>query len=118
MMNRTVFLGSLVALTLLMACGDDDSAGASDGGLDGGGEGGGGGSAGKPMAGKGGGGGSPGTGGKGGGGATKYKVGGEVSGLTGSGLVLQNNGGDDLTISGDGAFTFETQLETDQEYSV
>ena len=41
-----------------------------------------------------------------------------MSGLSGSGLVLQNNDTDDLTISGNGAFTFATELETDQDYSV
>ena len=30
----------------------------------------------------------------------QFTVGGNVSGLTGSGLVLQNNGGDDLAIAG------------------
>ena len=39
-----------------------------------------------------------------------YTVGGSVSGLVGIGLVLQNNGGDDLVVSGDGAFTFATPL--------
>ncbi|HKP56228.1 MAG TPA: hypothetical protein VJV78_05900, partial [Polyangiales bacterium] len=64
MMNRTLFLGSLVALTLLIACGDDESPSDSDAGPDGGGESGSGGTAGK--GGKGGGGGS-GKGGQGGG---------------------------------------------------
>ena len=36
-----------------------------------------------------------------------YTVGGSVSGLNGT-LVLQNNGGDDLTLSGNGPFTFAT----------
>jgi hypothetical protein len=36
-----------------------------------------------------------------------YTIGGAVSGLgTATGLVLQNNGGDDLPIAGDGPFTF------------
>ena len=42
--------------------------------------------------------------------APTYTVGGSVSGLTGSGLVLQNNGGNDLTIGADGGFTFATPL--------
>jgi hypothetical protein len=46
----------------------------------------------------------------GGGGSTDYTVGGTVSGLVGTGLVLQNNGGDDLSISSDGTFTFATAL--------
>ena len=33
-----------------------------------------------------------------------YKVGGTVSGLLGSGLILQNNGKDKLTISANGSF--------------
>ncbi|MCP5020207.1 MAG: hypothetical protein GY930_00390, partial [bacterium] len=39
----------------------------------------------------------------------KYTVGGTISGLTGT-LVLQNSGGDDLTLTADGAFTFATAL--------
>jgi hypothetical protein len=35
-----------------------------------------------------------------------YTIGGSVSGLTGSGLVLQLNGGNDLAVSADGAFSF------------
>ena len=46
-------------------------------------------------------------------------VGGNVSGLEGSGLVLQNNGGDDLAISADGGFTFSPQDDgTNYEISV
>ena len=47
-----------------------------------------------------------------------YKVGGVVSGLTGNGLVLQNNGGDDLSITGNGSFVFSTPLPADATYSV
>jgi len=47
-----------------------------------------------------------------------YKIGGTVSGLTGTGLVLRNNGGDNLAISANGAFTFSTQLKKDASYSV
>ena len=39
-----------------------------------------------------------------------YAVGGSVAGLAGSGLVLQNNGGDNLLIAADGPFTFPTAL--------
>ena len=35
-----------------------------------------------------------------------FAVGGTVAGLTGSGLVLQNNLGDNLTVADDGTFTF------------
>lgn len=47
-----------------------------------------------------------------------YSVGGTVSGLTGSGLVLQNNGTDDLSISSDGEFTFPTTLADGETYNV
>ena len=48
----------------------------------------------------------------------QFNVGGTVSGLLGSGLVLQNNGGDDLAISADGAFTFATALDDGSAYGV
>lgn len=47
-----------------------------------------------------------------------YTVGGTVSGLAGSGLVLQNNGGDDLTINADGSFTFLTPIDDGSTYDV
>lgn len=47
-----------------------------------------------------------------------YTVGGSVTGLTGSGLVLQNNGGDNRAISADGAFVFATALADLSSYSV
>ena len=37
-----------------------------------------------------------------------YSVGGMVTGLTGDGLVLQNNGSDDLPVNADGSFEFVT----------
>ncbi|MCP5021750.1 MAG: hypothetical protein GY930_08215, partial [bacterium] len=49
--------------------------------------------------------------------APKYTVGGTISGLTGT-LVLQNNGGDDLTLTADGAFTFATALADGAAYDV
>jgi hypothetical protein len=48
----------------------------------------------------------------------RFSIGGTVSGLTGTGLVLQNNGGNDLPISGDGPFTFENRLVDDATYAV
>ena len=39
-------------------------------------------------------------------GPTAVSIGGAVSGLVGSGLILQNNDGDDLAIAADGAFVF------------
>src|SRR5882762_8831755 len=51
--------------------------------------------------------------------ATKsFTVGGTVSGLTGSGLVLRNNGGNDLAIGGNGAFTFTTPILSGATYAV
>ena len=47
-----------------------------------------------------------------------YSVGGAVSGLVGSGLVLQNNGADNLARSTDGAFTFATAITQGSAYSV
>jgi 6-phosphogluconolactonase (cycloisomerase 2 family) len=45
-------------------------------------------------------------------------IGGIVEGLSGSGLVLQNNFGDNLAVSADGGFAFATQLMTGAAYSV
>ena len=45
-------------------------------------------------------------------------VGGSVTGLRGSELVLLNNGVDPLTINSDGAFEFATALERFAPYSV
>ncbi len=50
--------------------------------------------------------------------ATTYTIGGTVSGLTGSGLVLQDNGGDNLPITGNGTFNFATKLAAGSNYSV
>jgi len=47
-----------------------------------------------------------------------YAVGGAVTGLLGTGLVLQNNGGDDRTIAADGQFTFSTQIPDEAGYLV
>src|SRR5579859_5963119 len=49
---------------------------------------------------------------------SKYTVGGTVTGLTGSGLVLEDNATDDLAVSADGAFTFAAALMTEQSYKV
>ena len=45
-------------------------------------------------------------------------VGGTVTGLKGSGVVLQNNGGDDLAIQANDAFTFARALSDGGVYSV
>jgi N-acetylneuraminic acid mutarotase len=47
-----------------------------------------------------------------------FTVGGQVTGLTGTGLVLQNNGGDNLTVNQTGTFTFGTPVATGSPYSV
>ncbi len=52
-----------------------------------------------------------------GGSAPTYTVGGSVTGLSGA-VVLRNNGGDDLTITSDGAFTFSTALADGSGYNV
>ena len=48
-----------------------------------------------------------------------YTIGGSVSGLSASGLVLQNNGGDNLSVpSGASSFTFSTPLAYGRPYDV
>jgi 6-phosphogluconolactonase len=47
-----------------------------------------------------------------------YTIGGTVSGLTGSGLVLQINGGDDLAISANSNFVFATPIANGASYAV
>jgi len=49
---------------------------------------------------------------------TQFSVGGTVTGLTGSGLVLQNNGSDNLSVPLDGSFTFASLLKQNEPYSV
>jgi environmental stress-induced protein Ves len=48
----------------------------------------------------------------------KVTIGGTIAGLSGTGLVLQNNGGDDLAISANGSFTFETAVDAGSLYDV
>ena len=48
----------------------------------------------------------------------RYTIGGSVSGLTGTGLVLRNNGADDLAVTANGSFTFATALTSGSSYSV
>ena len=48
-----------------------------------------------------------------------YSIGGTVSGLsTGMSLILQNNGGDDLTVTANGGFTFPTTLGGGNTYDI
>jgi 6-phosphogluconolactonase (cycloisomerase 2 family) len=48
----------------------------------------------------------------------RYSVGGTVTGLAGSGLVLQLNGLEDLPVTSDGSFVFPTSLLRGTEYNV
>lgn len=50
--------------------------------------------------------------------AAPVPVGGSVSGLTGTGLVLQNNAGDNLAVAANGPFTFATRIALGTGYSV
>ena len=50
--------------------------------------------------------------------AATFTIGGNVSGLVGSGLVLQNKAADDLAISANGDFTFATALDDGVAYVV
>ena len=47
-----------------------------------------------------------------------YTIGGTVSGLTGTGLVLQDNGGNNLAVSASGSFAFSTAVASGAAYSV
>ncbi len=51
------------------------------------------------------------------GGVFRYTVGGTLSGLTGT-VVLQVNGADNLSLSGNGAFTFDTSIADGATYAV
>ncbi len=47
-----------------------------------------------------------------------FTIGGNVTGLVGGGLVLQNNDGDDVHIDANGAFAFPTALRSGSAYAV
>ncbi|MDH3789642.1 MAG: hypothetical protein OES53_13870, partial [Xanthomonadales bacterium] len=49
---------------------------------------------------------------------TYLTIGGTVSGLAGSGLVLQNNQSDDYPVDSNGSFTFDTALTNGSDYLV
>jgi uncharacterized repeat protein (TIGR03803 family) len=49
---------------------------------------------------------------------TLYTIGGTVSGLSGTGLALEDNGGDNLPIGANGSFTFPTSLASGSSYTV
>lgn len=50
--------------------------------------------------------------------SSSYTIGGNVAGLSGTGLVLEDNGGDKLSIAASGAFTFKTAIGSGQTYNV
>jgi 6-phosphogluconolactonase (cycloisomerase 2 family) len=50
--------------------------------------------------------------------SVKYSVGGTVTGLSGTGLVLQDNSGSSVTANANGAFTFGTRLTNNAAYTV
>ena len=50
--------------------------------------------------------------------ANPYNVGGNLSGLIDGSVTIQNNGGDDLTLSGDGSFNFVTPITYTSAYDV
>lgn len=50
--------------------------------------------------------------------ATQFSVAASVSGLRGTGLVLQNNGGDDVGVDADGAVLFPQRLNDGDRYDV
>jgi 6-phosphogluconolactonase (cycloisomerase 2 family) len=73
------------------------------------------------ACGGGGGGGTPSSGGGGGSPPpppSQYTIGGAVTGLSGTGLVLQDNGGDNLSVSQSGNFTFATKVNSGGAYAV
>lgn len=50
--------------------------------------------------------------------SSTFAVGGTVSRLKGTGLILQDNGGNNLPVTANGSFTFSTALATGAAYSV
>lgn len=50
--------------------------------------------------------------------SNRFSVGGTLNGLLGTSLVLQNNGGDNITLNSDGPFTFPTELASGAAYNV
>ena len=97
--------------------GGDVASGGSGGSGSGGGGSGGGGSGGSGSGGGGSGGGGGGGGGSGGGGGASFSVGGTVSGSSGL-VVLQDNGGDDLSVAADGSFAFDSPVASGSAYVV
>lgn len=135
MKSRIVAIGSWLFLSALCACGDDSPPPETDAGMDGGGgESGSGGKGGKGGSGGGGQGGGGqggsdnggtggdgpqgGSGGEGGsGGDNSYTIGGEVTGLNGSGLVIKLND-EEREITENGDFKFDQELKKGDDYAV
>src|SRR5882724_1525839 len=104
---------ALLTGMLLAACGGGGAAGGGGSGV---GDAGGGGTGGGTGGGGTGGGG---TGGGGTGGAPgPFTVGGTVTGLSGSGLVLQISGGEELPVSSNSSFSFPTPIAKGTTYAV
>ncbi len=93
-MNRQIVFAVVVNALMLNACGGSGGSGGSGGGS---GAGGSGMSPSPPLT---------------------YTVGGTVTGLRGSNLVLQNNGGDDIGVAADGSFTFASSVARGETYAV
>ncbi|MDB4957912.1 MAG: hypothetical protein JWO36_5481 [Myxococcales bacterium] len=49
---------------------------------------------------------------------SKFTIGGTATGVAGTGLVLQNNAGDNLSIAADGSFVFATSIASGATYAV
>ena len=49
---------------------------------------------------------------------TGFTIGGTVTGLSGTGLVLQDNGGDNLSVTASGPFVFPTGVASGGAYAV
>ena len=47
-----------------------------------------------------------------------YTIGGNVNGVVGTGLILSNTGGEQLTITGNGTFTFKSPVPTGFAYTI
>ena len=92
--NKLLIAGSLLLSTVLGAC-SSVPGGTTIGGSGSGGSGSGGGTTGGP-----------------------FTIGGNVTGLTGTGLVLQDNGGDNLPVTANGSFTFATSIASGKTYLV
>ena len=63
-------------------------------------------------------GGGSGSGGSGSSSSTAYTIGGTVSGLSGTGLVLQDDDADNLAVQSNGAFAFDLMINSGKPYSV